>query len=117
MRCHPRHPRGHSSTIRAAICGIFFVLVGRVLFITVEAQSGFYQVIDLGLHTPFEINVRNQVAVRTQQNNFAAVWEAGTVRLLSMPSGFERSGATGLNNQTQIIGFVEEKATCLSGPG
>ena len=116
MRSHPLDSRGHSSAIRAALCGVFFVFVGTPGFTSVEAQSNFYQVIDLGLHTPSEINLQEQVAITTQQG-VAAVWDQGIVRHLSIPPGFERGGATGLNDRAQIVGFVVEKPICLSGPG
>jgi probable HAF family extracellular repeat protein len=107
-------------------CAILFVLLASSAVVPrIQAQS-FYRIIDLGLHTPAEINPRHQVAIRQRWvpcgtsfcvENFAALWEGGTIRELGVPEAFTSSGATAVNNETWIAGFATEPAICMSGPG
>ena len=128
MRHTPRIGRFYSSTLQAAFCGLFFILASVFVFNSVEAQSGFYQVIDLGLNLPSSLNERREVTIQEQyarippntyysSQRFAAIWRSDGLRELGVPAGYETSSALALNNNTTVVGYASMPTTCFSGPG
>jgi len=70
------------------------------------ADSRRFQVTDLGSNAPSELNERGQVAINQNAGRaIAGLWDRGSVRVLDEPNPSYSSGALGINNQGQVVGY------------
>lgn len=70
------------------------------------ADSRRFQVTDLGSNAPSELNERGQVAINQNAGRaIAGLWDRGSVRVLDEPNPSYYSGALGINNQGQVVGY------------